>query len=64
MERRERARRIRKLGLCPACGHPWSEHPGSGNDFDGMCSECYYEFDHEQRETADPGCRLSIPAIE
>lgn len=63
-ERRERARRIRDLGPCPACGHPWSEHLGSGNDFDGMCGECYYEFEHDQRETAAQGCRLSIPRAD
>lgn len=26
-----------------------------------MCGECAYEFEHEQRETNDPGCRLPCP---
>ena len=41
------ARRLRALGDCPACGHPWGEH-GFGNDIDGMCGECAYEFEHAQ----------------
>ncbi|MFC6006981.1 PGPGW domain-containing protein [Angustibacter luteus] len=49
-------------GDCSGCGHPWSEHRGSGNDRRGMCGECAYEFEHDQRATEAPGCRLSIPA--
>jgi hypothetical protein len=62
-ERRQRARQLRQLGVCPECGHPWYEHPGSGNDLDGMCGECAYEFEHDQRESPAPGCRLPVPAL-
>ena len=60
-EMRDRARQLRAFDECPACSHPWSEHPGSGNDADGMCGECAYEFEHPERESPDPGCRLSCP---
>jgi len=40
------------------CWHPWVEHPGTGNDLNGMCGECAYEFEHKQRESSAPGCRL------
>jgi hypothetical protein len=62
-QRREQARRIRQLGDCPACRHPWFEHAGTGNDLNGMCGECAYEFEHGQRESSAPGCRLSCPAL-
>jgi len=62
-ERRQLARRIAALGDCGACGHPWAEHPGSGNECDGMCGECFYEFEHEQRESPAPGCRLPCPPL-
>ena len=61
-DRRERVRRLRRLGDCPECRHPWLEHPGTGNELDGMCGECAYEFEHDQRRTAAPGCRLDCPA--
>src|SRR4051812_7218008 len=48
-------------GDCPHCRHPWCEHPGTGNDLDGMCGECAYEFEHDQRESPAPGCRLPCP---
>ncbi len=48
-------------GDCDSCGHPWWEHLGSGNDRRGMCGECAYEFEHDQRETDAPGCRLPVP---
>ena len=63
-ERRERARRLRQLGVCPHCRHPWCEHPGTGNDFEGMCGECAYEFEHGQRESPAPGCRLRCPPLD
>ena len=62
-ERREMARRVRALGDCPDCRHLWSEHIGYGNDRDGMCGECAYEFEHEQRETPDPGCTRTAPSV-
>ncbi len=68
MERRQRrqewAERFRALGACPECRHPWSEHLGSENDVDGMCGECAYEFEHEQRGTSAPGCRLRVPGSD
>jgi len=63
-ERRERARLLRQLGECPECRRPWSEHPGTGNDSNGMCGECAYEFEHDQRELSAPGCRLLCPALD
>ena len=48
-------------GSCPDCGHPWSEHAGSGNDRIGMCGECAYEFEHHYRQTDAPGCRRPVP---
>ncbi|MGN6302970.1 MAG: PGPGW domain-containing protein [Angustibacter sp.] len=48
-------------GSCPDCGHPWWEHAGSGNDRRGMCGECAYEFEHQQRDTDAPGCRCPVP---
>ena len=39
------------------------EH-GFGNDVDGMCGECAYEFEHDQRETPEPGCRLPAPPVD
>ena len=63
-ERRERARLLRRLGECPECRHPWSEHPGTENDLNGMCGECAYEFEHDQRESSAPGCRLLCPALD
>lgn len=62
-ERRKQARRFRQLGDCPECRHPWFEHPGTGNDFDGMCGECAYEFEHDQRTSSAPGCRMPCPAL-
>jgi hypothetical protein len=59
--RQELARRLRALGDCAACGHPWSEHLGSGNDVDGACGEGAYEFEHGQRELPEPGCTLPSP---
>lgn len=50
-ERREPLRPLRRLGDCPECRHPWLEHPGTGNELDGMCGECAYEF--EQDPAAD-----------
>ena len=61
--RRDLARRLRELGDCPDCRHPWVEHPGTGNDLNGMCGECAYEFEHDQRESAEPGCRLPCPPL-
>jgi hypothetical protein len=49
------------LGRLPECRHPWAEHPGTGNDSDGMCGECAYELEHGQRDSASPGCRLPGP---
>jgi hypothetical protein len=63
-ERRERARLLRRLGECSECRHPWSEHPGTENDFNDMCGECAYEFEHDQRESSAPGCRLPCPALD
>ena len=63
-ERRERARLLRRLGECPECRHPWSGHPGAENDFDGVCGECAYEFEHDQRESSAPGCRLPRPPLD
>jgi hypothetical protein len=40
------------------------EHLGTGNDDDGMCGECAYEFEHDQRETSAPGCRLPCPTLD
>jgi len=57
------ARRIRALGDCPNCRHLWSEHVGYGNDRDGMCGECAYEFEHDQRETPEPGCTRTAPSL-
>lgn len=62
-QRREMARRIRALGDCPNCGHPWSEHVGYGNDRDGVCGECAYELEHEQRETSERGCIRTAPSL-
>ena len=59
-ERAETTRKLHAVGDCPACGHSWVEH-GFGNDVDGMCGECAYEFEHGQRETSEPGCKLSAP---
>jgi hypothetical protein len=28
-----------------------------------MCGECAYEFDHEQRETPEPGCTRTAPSL-
>jgi hypothetical protein len=53
---------MRALGDCPVCGHRWMEH-GFGNDLDGTCGECVYEFEHDQRETPEPGCTLSAPPV-
>lgn len=68
LERRRRrrglARRRAALGDCDACGHPWNEHSGSGNDIDGVCGECAYEFEHDQRETSASGCRLPCPPVQ
>ena len=58
-ERRLRARRLRELGDCPECRHPWLEHFGTGNDMAGTCGECAYEFEHEQRESSAPGAASS-----
>jgi hypothetical protein len=63
-ERRQQARRPWRLGDCPQCHHPWMEHLGTGNDDDGMCGECAYEFEHDQRETSAPGCRLPCPTLD
>jgi hypothetical protein len=60
---RERAHQLQALGDCPDCRHPWVEHPGTGNDLDGMCGECASEFEHQQRESAEPGCRLRCPPL-
>lgn len=62
--RRERWSRLWALGDCPDCGHPWAEHRGTGHDLDGMCGECAYEFDHEQRQTDAPGCRAPCPVLD
>lgn len=51
-------------GSCPDCGHPWSEHAGSGNDRKGMCGECVYEFEHHYRQTDAPGCRRPVPGSD
>ena len=61
--RREQARRLRQLGDCAECRHPWSDHAGTGNDFEGMCGECSYEFEHDQRESSAPGCRRQCPVL-
>ena len=61
---RAAARRIEMLGCCAACGHPWSQHPGSGNDWDGMCGECHDEFEHDRRDTTEAGCRRPVPETE
>jgi hypothetical protein len=53
------ARRLRSLGDCPGCGHSWSEHAGHGNDRDGLCGVCAYEFEHAQRESPEPGVQAS-----
>jgi hypothetical protein len=63
-QKRALARRLRELGDCPDCRHPWLEHPGTGNDINGMCSECVYEFEHDQRDSSAPGCRLLCPSLD
>lgn len=62
-EGREMARRVRTLGDCPDCRHLWVKHTGYGNDRDGMCGECAYELEHEQRETSDPGCTRAARSL-
>jgi hypothetical protein len=59
-----RARLLRRLGESPECRHPWFEHPGTENDLNGMCGESAYEFEHDQRESSAPGCRLHCPALD
>lgn len=62
-QRRQLVRRLGQLGVCPECRHPWTEHAGSGNDFEGICGECAYEFEHEQRESSGGACRLPCPTL-
>lgn len=52
------------MGDCPVCGHPWLEHAGTGNDREGTCGECPYEFEHEQRDTDAEGCHSPCPTPE
>jgi NMD protein affecting ribosome stability and mRNA decay len=60
-ERAAQAHRLRALGDCPACGHPWDEH-SFGNDLDGMCGECAYEFEHNQADKGT-GLQAHAPAL-
>lgn len=66
--RRDRTRAARRANriiaeLCPACGHPWSEHFDGIYDAEevGGCGECAYEVEHGFRE-AGPFCQLHVPA--
>lgn len=54
-------RPTRGRGGCAACGHDWREHSGTGGvPLGDGCSECDYEVEHQQRDTADPPCSLSV----
>jgi len=60
-QHQELDRRLLALGDCPDCGHLWSEHVGYGNDRYGLCGECAYELEHDQRKVPEPGCRRVAP---
>lgn len=68
LDHRAVSKRLRRTA-CPACRHPWAEHPGSGNVESATCSECAYEHEHGElppgrsicaarvsRHLIEPGC--------
>jgi hypothetical protein len=51
------------MEACPACGHPWLEHPGGSADDDRhVCGECVYEVEHDEGTIAGMECQLHVPA--
>jgi hypothetical protein len=61
----ERAIALRVWGaICESCGHSWGCHGPLNYDAvakDGVCDECQYEEDHQERETDAPLCTMTSP---
>lgn len=53
-------RRLRQTS-CPACRHPWEEHPGAPDIDAGECCECRYEVEHGELPADAALCRAPVP---
>ncbi|MGL3200006.1 MULTISPECIES: hypothetical protein [Curtobacterium] len=54
------SKRLRKTA-CPACTHPWDEHPGEWSATGTTCGECEYEFEHGELPPDRSICTAHIP---
>lgn len=54
------SRRLRET-TCPACTHPWAEHPIERDATDATCGECDYELEHGELPPGRPICMARVP---
>lgn len=53
LDHRAVSRRLRE-NACPACTHPWDEHPTDRDATGATCGECAYELKHGELPTGRP----------
>ena len=58
--RRTTALRLRNTA-CPACTHPWDEHPGGADGARTTCGECEYELEHGELCPGRSMCAATVP---
>jgi hypothetical protein len=61
----ERAIYFRILSIsCTDCGHSWGEHRRGAlrHSDEDMCSECWFEEVHQERETDAALCTSAVPS--
>lgn len=46
---------------CPACTHPWVEHPAERDATGATCGECDYELEHGELPPGRSVCTAQIP---
>ncbi|GGL92735.1 hypothetical protein HUN58_03365 [Curtobacterium sp. Csp1] len=60
LDHRAVSRRLRE-NACPACTHPWDEHPTERDTTGATCGECDYELEHGELPRGRAVCTAQIP---
>lgn len=60
LDHRAVSRRLRET-VCPACTHPWVEHPTERDATGTTCGECDYELEHDELPPGRSVCTARTP---